>query len=184
MSLLADNCLTTREARLRRGAHLALTLLAPSLLAGCGPGRMPASLGHPLAGATAPEFHEASIDGREVNVPGSFRTRATVIDFWASWCAGCQESIPALDALYRAEHAQGVSVIGVSVDQTSADAEGLVARLHTSFPVVFDPDMQIAGSYGVAQVPITFVVDGRGTIRWVGRSPSEARRAVHVVLAE
>jgi len=168
----------------RRPGCAVLALLTPALLFGCGPGRMPASLGHPLAGSAAPEFHEASLDGREVNVPPSFRTRATVIDFWASWCAGCQESIPALDALYRSEHAEGVAVIGVSVDQASADAAGLIARLHASFPVVLDPDMQIAGSYGVAQVPITFVVDRRGTVRWVGRSPAEARRAVHVVLAE
>jgi cytochrome c biogenesis protein CcmG, thiol:disulfide interchange protein DsbE len=164
--------------------RLAFALIAPSLLLGCGPGRMPASLGHPLAGAAAPEFHESAIDGREVDVPRSFRTLATVIDFWASWCAGCQESIPALDALYRDERHDGVLVIGVSVDQSRSDAEKLVERLHASFPVIFDPDMQIAGSYGVAQVPITFVVDERGTVRWVGRSPSEARRAVHVVLAE
>jgi len=36
----------------------------------------------------------------------------------------------------------------------------------------------------VAQVPLTFVVDRAGVVRWVGRDPGELKRAVEVVLAE
>jgi hypothetical protein len=37
---------------------------------------------------------------------------------------------------------------------------------------------------GVAQVPLTFVIDRRSTVRWVGQSPGDARRAVDVILDE
>jgi cytochrome c biogenesis protein CcmG, thiol:disulfide interchange protein DsbE len=51
-----------------------------------------------------------------------------------------------------------------------------------SFPIVVDP--RLASLYGVARIPLTFVVDGRGTVRWVGRSPSAIEQAVEVVLHE
>jgi cytochrome c biogenesis protein CcmG, thiol:disulfide interchange protein DsbE len=161
-----------------------LLLVGALPLLACGPGAMPRSLGHPLAGAVAPEFREMATADREVGLPGSPRTKATVIDFWASWCASCQQTLPALDKLYRDRKADGVMVIGVSLDESGDAALLLAQHLHASFPIVLDPGMRLAGSYGVAQVPLTFVVDRRGTVRWIGRSPGDARRAVDVVLDE
>jgi cytochrome c biogenesis protein CcmG, thiol:disulfide interchange protein DsbE len=167
-----------------RFARESLLLAGALPLFACGPGVMPRSLEHALAGAVAPEFREVATADREVGLPGSPRTKATVIDFWASWCPGCQQSLAAMDALYRDKKADGVMVIGVSVDTSGDDAILLAEHLHASFPIVLDPGMRLAGSYGVAQVPLTFVVDRRGTVRWIGRSPGDARRAVDVVLNE
>lgn len=158
--------------------------LALVLLTGCSPGVMPRSLPHALAGGQAPEFHEVSTSDRDVGVPGSARTRATVIDFWASWCVSCRETIPAFEDLYQDRRDDGVMVIGVSVDESREDALAVANALHANFPIVHDPRMAIAGRYGVAQVPLTFVVDRRGTVRWVGRDPAEARQAAEVLLAE
>jgi cytochrome c biogenesis protein CcmG, thiol:disulfide interchange protein DsbE len=145
---------------------------------------MPRSLGHPLADSAAPEFRETATADREVGLPGSQRTKVTVIDFWASWCAGCQDTIPVMDELYRDRKEDGVMVIGISVDQSADDALLVAQHLHATFPIVLDPGMRIAGRFGVAQVPLTFVVDGKNTVRWVGRSPSQARRAVDFILNE
>ena len=157
-------------------------------LSSCGPGVMPPSLRHPLAGATAPSMTElgAGLGGpsTEVGIWHGAPVRVTVVDFWASWCQGCQESLPALDALYRDKRADGLSVIGVSVDERRDDAYAMAQALHASFPIVVDEDARLSASYGVAQVPLTFVVDRNGTVRWVGRDPGELKRAVEVVLAE
>ena len=153
-------------------------------LVGCGPGRMPPSLGHPLAGNAAPVFHEMATSDRDVGLPGSPRTRVTVVDFWASWCTGCRESIPALNDLYRDKREDGVMVIGVSVDESADDALLLAQHLHATFPIVLDPNMRLAGAYRVGNIPLTFVVDRHGTVRFVGRDTSEVRRAVNVVLSE
>jgi cytochrome c biogenesis protein CcmG/thiol:disulfide interchange protein DsbE len=150
----------------------------------CGPGAMPASIGHPLAGEEAPAFRGVSTEARAVGIPARSRTTVTVIDFWASWCDACQVAIPALDAIYQRHKEDGVMVIGVSVDDTAEEAIAAMDRLHATFPIVVDPGQRIAGSYGVAQIPTTFVVDRAGTVRWVGRRVGEAQRAVEVVLAE
>jgi cytochrome c biogenesis protein CcmG, thiol:disulfide interchange protein DsbE len=154
-------------------------------LSACGPGAMPPSVGHPLAGGQAPRLGEiAGASSDAVGLPGAGQTRVTVVDFWASWCAGCQESIPALDALYRDKREEGLKVVGVSVDENGSAAFAMAEALHASFPIVVDADARFSRSYHVAQVPLTFVVDQRGTVRWVGRDPSAIRRAVEIVLAE
>jgi len=165
-------------------APLAALALALPLLASCGAGSMPSSIPHPLAGDAAPEFRQFDVNDRDVGIPGGMRTKVTVLDFWASWCGGCQESLPAYDALYRDEKADGVMVIGISVDESRDAAVAFAESVRASFPIVHDLGMRIAGRYGVAQVPLTFVIDRRGTVRWVGRDPSAAKRAVHVVLDE
>jgi cytochrome c biogenesis protein CcmG, thiol:disulfide interchange protein DsbE len=159
--------------------------VACALLAfGCGPGVLPASVRHPLVGGAAPEFHADSTAARPVGVPGSRRAKVTVIDFWAPWCASCSHTMPALDALWRDRKADGVMVIGVGVDASEVAADAGAQKLGASFPIVADPDQRLTGAYGVAQVPLTFVVDGAGTVRWVGRDPESARRAVDVLLSE
>ena len=145
---------------------------------------MPATLGHSLVGNAAPAFSEASTGDAEVSVPGGVTTKVTVVDFWASWCQGCKLSIPMLDEIYRDRRERGVMVIGVSVDQTRDDAIAFANELHTTFPIVHDPWMKVAGSYRVGNVPITFVIDRRGTVRWVGRDPADVRRAVDALLDE
>jgi cytochrome c biogenesis protein CcmG/thiol:disulfide interchange protein DsbE len=159
-------------------------LIALAGVLGCGPGAMPASIIHPLAGESAPSFRGASTDDREVGVPGRFRTKVTVLDFWASWCDACQEGIPRLNAVWQKYKDDGVMVIGVSLDESEDQALRAVEELHATFPVVLDPGQRIAGAYGVAKVPTTFVVDRNNVVRWVGRGPSDAERAVRIVLRE
>ena len=145
---------------------------------------MPASLRHPLAGAQAPSMAEINGSPTEVGIYRGAPVKVTVVDFWASWCQGCQESIPALDALYRSLRGDGLAVVGVSVDERRDDALATAQALHATFPIVVDQDARLLSQYRVAQVPLSFVVDRGGTVRWVGRDPGELKRAVEVVLAE
>jgi cytochrome c biogenesis protein CcmG/thiol:disulfide interchange protein DsbE len=162
-----------------------LILAALLGLSACGPGAMPPSVGHPLAGGPAPRLGElAGASSGGVGLPGDGAAKVTVVDFWASWCPGCQESIPALDELYRDERERGVHVVGVSVDENGGAAYAMAEALHATFPIVVDADARLSRSYRVAQVPLTFVVDRNGTVRWVGRDPRAIRKAVEVVLSE
>ena len=166
------------------GGALAGLLVLLLTCTSCGAGVMPPSFQHPLAGAPAPAMGELGGEGGEVGIWHGVPTRATVVDFWASWCQGCQESIPALDALYRDKRSEGLNVVGVSVDERRDDAYAMAQALHATFPIVVDQNSRLLSEYRVGQVPLTFVVDRAGTVRWVGRDPSAVRRAVEVVLAE
>lgn len=166
----------------RRAVLRSLGALALFGIAGCRPSQMPRSAGHPLAGGPAPRFQRTAISLREVGVPGGGRTRVTVVDFWASWCEACEDSIPVLDSLWRSKRRDGVMVIGVSVDATEAEAASAARKLGASFPIVVDQGL--ASAYSVARIPLTFVIDQRGTVRWVGRQPAAIEQAALYVLDE
>ncbi len=153
-------------------------------LASCGAGAMPPSLQHPLTGAQAPSMGELGAPSGEVGIWHGAPIKVTVVDFWASWCQGSHESLPALDALNRDRRGEGLNVVGVSVDVRRDDAYAMAQALHASFPIVVDSDSRLLSQYRVAQVPLSFVVDRGGTVRWVGRDPGALKRAVEVVLAE
>ena len=161
----------------------ALVCAAGLAVAGCR-ASMPPSLQHPLVGSASPKFNEVTIDEREVNVPGYLSTHVTVIDFWASWCGTCQETMPALDALYRDHRAEGLVVVGVSVDEDESLAARGAEQLGASFPIVFDEGQRLQSTFRVSQVPTTFVLDRSGTVRWVGRDPASIRSAVTALLDE
>lgn len=174
-----------RRMRARRAALAGAAAAAAGLLLGCRGRSLPPSVRHPLLNAEAPSFEAEGSGARAVGVPAAdFLTRVIVLDFWASWCAACVVSMPALDALFRERQTEGVMVIGVSVDESEGAAAMMAQRLQASFPIVMDPDRRIANDYGVFQIPLTFVIDGGGRVVWVGNDPNGARRAVDWVLSE
>lgn len=164
----------------RFGAAAVAVVLGVSACSG-GP-RMPASARHPLSGSPAPEFAEQTTAAEAVGVPGDDETRATVIDFWASWCAACRETMPALDALFRQHREEGLVVIGVSEDDDEPTARRAARAFGASFPIVYDRGQDLAASYRVGSLPLTFVIDRAGLVRWVGHDPALAVRAALALL--
>src|SRR4051812_13390131 len=78
-----------------------------------------------------------------------YRGKVVVVDFWASWCKPCRQSIPWLNEM-RSRHAKdGLVVIGVNVDAERADAERFLRAVPIDFEVVFDPDGELAQRFKV-----------------------------------
>jgi peroxiredoxin len=146
---------------------------------------IPRSIPHPLRGLPAPDFQAPSASSSQlVTVPGPPETTiVTVVDFWASWCEACLESMPALERLYRRNRDRGVDVVGVSVDEEPRNAIGTVMMLQTTFPIVIDQHGRIQGAYSVGKIPTTFVINHNGLVAWVGRDPYQMEQAVERLLA-
>ncbi len=154
-------------------------------LAGCGaafalePGASVPALAAPrLDAPSAPALSLAALRGRVVYV-----------DFWASWCAPCRESMPALDALYRRGRERGLTVLGVNKDVEDADARRFLARVAVTFPLVSDRDDALARAFGVSAMPSGYLIDRAGRVRKVlhGSTPAsqaELAREVEALLAE
>lgn len=154
-------------------AALALTLLS------CGAPTFPAPIAHPLLGQPLPEVRaRETIDGGSI-APEQLAGKAVVVKFFAEYCAPCKRTLPAVEALHR-EHPD-VVIVGVDEDESGATARDLVSRYSLSFPVVHDPSRRFAGRFRVTELPVTFVADRTGTIRWVGgggQTEDDLRRAV------
>lgn len=164
----------------RFGSAFALVFAALSI--GCVP-PMPPSMQHPLLGQMTPAFEAVSLDNQVMLVPAYAGTRVTVLDFWASWCGSCQVTMPALDRLYRDRRRDGLLVVGISVDENSEQALEGAYRFGVTFPVVHDRGQELQATYGVSQVPTTFVLDTAGRVRFVGTDPESIKRAVQALMA-
>lgn len=122
----------------------------------------------------APDFTLSDIGGGAVSL-SSLRGRVVLVDFWATWCPPCRESIPELNALYGRYKDRGLVVLGVSVDRglDLASTVGAFARDNgLTYPVLLD-DKGVNKLYSVSSIPAMFLIDKEGKVakRFVGYSP-------------
>ena len=140
--------MTTTIRRLFAALAIAVTLTA-------------ATPGAPVA----PDFRLANRAGGEVSL-AALRGQVVMINFWASWCGPCRQEFPALDAVYRKYKPMGFTLVGINVESEKADAERFLGQRPVTFPILFDPDNRVSGSYGVKAMPTTVLVDRQGRVRW------------------
>jgi thiol-disulfide isomerase/thioredoxin len=121
-------------------------------------------------GTPAPDFAAVTPDGKTVHL-SDLKGKPIIIDFWATWCGPCQQSMPHLQKVYEQVKSKGVQVLAVCVwDQRPEYDKWVIAKKGTyTFPTVFDPagrgDDSIAGKlYGVSGIPTQYVIDKNGNV--------------------
>jgi peroxiredoxin len=68
-------------------------------------------------GNQAPDFKATDLNKQSVTL-SQFKGKAVILmDFWASWCGPCRESIPHLKILSKKYHSKGFEVIAISEDE-------------------------------------------------------------------
>ena len=95
------------------------------------------------------------------------------LNFWASWCPPCQHETPILRELSERYKDQGLEVIGVSVQETTADDVEVVRRRGTTCTTRsgFDAFGDVFHAYKVFALPTQFFIDPNGVIRQVANGP-------------
>jgi peptide/nickel transport system substrate-binding protein len=124
----------------------------------------------------APPVSLATLGGGRFTV-GRQRGRLTYLDFWATWCEPCQQSIPLIQRFAR-RHPE-VDVVSVDVGEPPGVVGGFV-RSHPMERVALDPDQTAASAFGIADFPTMVVIDPQGNQRakWLGFNPEiEAQMA-------
>jgi len=112
----------------------------------------------------APEFSLKTLVGEEISLAKN-KGKILLIDFWATWCGPCRESIPHLVHLYKTFRGQGLEVVGLSMDKGDPKTvEQFVRSLDIPYPIAIAPD-DIARAYGVNGLPTTILIDKEGKIR-------------------
>ena len=161
--------------------RLRATALAPLLvfaLGACGRPSFPESAPHPLFSQKLPEFHRHTLDGGTIE-SASLAGRPVVVKFFAEYCQPCKLTLPAAERVHQAH--DDVAFVGVAEDESSETAEGLVRSMHLTFPVIHDAANVMSGKFRVSELPMTFVADRQGVIRWVGgagQTEGDLQRAV------
>lgn len=139
-------------------------------------------------GTPAPAFSLKDKEGR-VRTLSEFKGRVVLVDFWASWCAPCKASFPALDALHEEFHGEGLEVVAINVDEDAKSAQAFLAGRSPSMTVLFDPKGRSPEDFKVEGMPSSFLIDREGSIRFrhmgfTAQTRAEFRREIGILLRE
>ena len=111
----------------------------------------------------APELHLRDSSGRMVSLK-SYRGKIVVLDFWATWCHGCKEEIPWFAGFHQKYGAQGVEVVGVSLDDEGWKVvEPFMKSAAIPYRIILG-NQATAKEYGIQAMPDTFLIDRKGRI--------------------
>ena len=93
-----------------------------------------------------------------------------MVNVFASWCVPCIAEAPLLMELRR----QGVAIDAVAVRDRPEDVANFLARHGDPFDRIgADPESKVQLALGSSGVPESFIVDGRGTVRYQHMGPIE-----------
>lgn len=123
-----------------------------------------------MRGNKATEFALPVLDSQDQLGPQDFDGTVLLIDFWATYCGPCAETMPDLQALYIDYERADFDILSVNVDPVHQRSLTEVRRWQRSFglqfPIVLDPG-QVALAYNVSTIPHFVLVDRDGRVRYV-----------------
>ncbi len=128
-----------------------------------------------LPEGTAPDFTLDRLGGGTVTL-SDLRGHVVVLDFWATWCTPCIESMPYLQSLNDRYSEQGVVVLAINQEESRSTVDRFINGRGYTFTVLLDTDGAVARDYGVWGIPYTVVVDQSGMPHtvWAGPEGAEA----------
>jgi peroxiredoxin len=118
-------------------------------------------------GEKAPAFSAPKLQGQGELSLADYRGKVVYLDFWASWCAPCAQSLPAIEALRREFGADEFQVLAVNVDRDPQAGRTFMTRRPVGYPSVSDPQGELPVRFGVETMPTSFLIDRNGVIRYV-----------------
>jgi thiol-disulfide isomerase/thioredoxin len=132
-----------------------------------------------LVGKPVPALTLKASGGKEVTLQ-SFAGKAVLLDFWATWCVPCRESLPALEKLYEENKAKGLVLLSLDEDDDNPQkAADFWTTRREPWPN-FHASKEIVGKFPVHGIPYFVLLDpsGKVTFSQAGLNENSLRMAV------
>lgn len=126
-----------------------------------------AELGDPAAPLKISDW----IKGKSVDLAAVKGKQIVVVEFWATWCPPCRQSIPHLTEMQK--KFKDVIFIGVT-DEDPKKVKSFVEKMgdKMDYVVAVDKDQGTSKGYmeafGIEGIPNAFIVDKEGKVVWQG----------------
>jgi peroxiredoxin len=139
-------------------------VLVAVLVASCSSG------GVPQTDQKAPDFELYDTGGQAVRL-SDYLGHPVAVNFWGTNCTYCVQEMPLLQQAYEQESAKddGVVILTVNVQDSALGTRTFLAQNDYTLPGLVDSGGRVAQAYGVSAIPITFLIDRDGVVRYVKR---------------
>lgn len=121
----------------------------------------------------APALNVADwVKGEPVKLEDGKGKQIYVVEFWATWCPPCRESIPHLTELQK-KYKDEVTVIGIT-DEEAPLVKEFVAKMgdKMDYRIALDKDQETAKAFDkIAEmpgIPTAYVINKDGKVVWAG----------------
>ncbi|HEX4083571.1 MAG TPA: redoxin family protein [Chthoniobacteraceae bacterium] len=140
-----------------------------------------------MTGKPAPGFKLNLLSGGQFDLAQQ-KGKVVVLDFWATWCGPCVNSLPGLIQAMSGFTPDRVSFVAVNQDEPAAHVKEFVEARGWNVNVAMDEGSRVGQQYGASAIPHTVIIGRDGKIAWVktGSSPGgedEAAKEVNQLLA-
>ena len=112
---------------------------------------------------SAPDVQFTKLDGSPLHLK-DLRGRVVLLNFWATWCIPCRSEIPSLSAMQKDFESRGLSIVGVSYDDTADLVQQFQKDIPQSYQVVLG-GREVGADLPAAPLPTTYIIDREGRIR-------------------
>lgn len=121
-----------------------------------------------LKGQEAPNFTLTDMEGNEVSL-SSLRGKVVFLDFWATWCPPCRNSLPHTQSLSQHEKAKSgeLVVLAVNAREELDTVKKFMQDNSYSFRVLMDKEGAVLNAYKVQGIPTFVLIDREGKVAWV-----------------
>jgi thiol-disulfide isomerase/thioredoxin len=97
----------------------------------------------------------------------SIEGKPVLLEFWATWCPPCLESIPHLNEFHKKYGDKGLIIIGVTSEDKATITE-FTKKVPMNYFVGTDPDNKLHQALEIQTIPFAFLTDKNHRIVWVG----------------
>ena len=109
----------------------------------------------------APDFILKDANDKSVAL-SELKGKVVLVNFWATWCHGCQLEIPWYVEFQKKYEKQGLAIIGISMDEDGwKSVRPWLNEKQVNYPIVIG-NQALADRYGLSGMPLTALVDRDG----------------------
>ena len=117
-------------------------------------------------GAIAPDFHLPPFSGTQPLSLSNYRGKVVLVDFWASWCSPCRQSLPLYTGLQADFPVADFAILAVGLDEDVADARAFLREHPVKYVALQDPKGDVAQAFGLKGMPSSYLIDRQGIVRY------------------
>jgi len=115
----------------------------------------------------APDFTLSNAKGERLRL-SSYKGKVVLLNFWATWCGPCKVEIPWFVEFQKTYQAQGLTVLGVSMDEDGwSVVNPYVASQKVNYPIVLGDERVNMLYGGIEALPTTLLIGRHGRVAYV-----------------